>query len=406
MHFFPASLSACMVFLGSDLFIYYSAEARFYGPYLFGISLLVYGYDLLSKKTNPGLLLLLFNSFCQCLAISTSYVAGLYSAVILFALIIRDKTYRLWRPWVYASFIAGWFPIIFCLDNIRGSGIGWIRAPDYSYIFHAFNPGISAGNIYYALFILAILAFISSFNNRFESDYHLETDVKDIAYIMVFILAIPYVVLLISWLGKPMMLDRYYFPSLIGLAMFMGMFAQKTLGPLRLLPSASITSKCCLSMLKTTLLLALVVNPLLIVIHLKRTQLKPEDEPSMAVNSQIIIADNFPTYFPLTFTRNNTSNLFLVVGPGMDSKSVQSNLAKFHQNLQAIDLDTLTARYSIITLVEDGTYPEFLWVKSALLKREYRPLESKIQNQTLTCPLESKTQNKTLTWTILSLKPK
>ena len=389
LDFFPASVSACLVFLGSDLFLYYSAEARFYGPYLLGITLLVYCYDLLSRKVNPGLLMLLFNAFCQCLAVSTSYVAGLYSAVVLLAVLLKDKACGLWRPRVYVSFVAGWFPILFCLQNIRGSGVDWIKRPDYSYIFHPFNPEIDVSKIYFALFILAVLAFFFSFKNESKSDLPLKAGVKDIAYLAVFLLAVPYLVLLISWLGKPMMVDRYYFPSLIGMVIFTGIIAQRTLGPLELLPPVSLKSQGFLNVLKATLLAALVLHPLLGAIHLKMNQAKPDGEPSLAANSQIIIADNSPTYLPLAFTRNHNGNLFMVVKPGKNQKEVQANLEKFHHNLQTIDINTLTAKYAKITLVEDGSFAEFLWVKSALLQRGYRPLESAVQN-------------KTMTWTLLS----
>src|SRR5436309_12004858 len=108
--FFSATVGAGTGLLTSNLFLFHSTEARFYTIFLFGIAWTLWEFDRLCtvEPTRAGLIR---NGLSHAVAVSTAYVAGMYSAALLCAFVLRDHFAGVRRPKVYASVLAGWFPV-------------------------------------------------------------------------------------------------------------------------------------------------------------------------------------------------------------------------------------------------------------------------------------------------------
>src|ERR1035437_1001157 len=237
--FFVASAATLTDCLTSDLFLTHNAEARFYGLYLALVAWETYNYDRICADVPPSSGRLFSNGLSHGLALSCTHVAGFYSFAILLSLLIRDWALRAWRPKVYLSVLAGWLPVLFYAPMIwsqRGA-TSWMPRPGRIAIFSPFNLGLHAYFVLCAFAGLVAVAFLRKHYNASLSDAALgnHAETKEWLHLVILaftFLAVPYCLLLVSWAGLPLLLDRYALPSLIGVALLFGFLCAGLFGDL------------------------------------------------------------------------------------------------------------------------------------------------------------------------------
>src|SRR5260370_37103795 len=124
----------------------------------------------------------------------------MYSAALTCAFVLRDHFVGVRRPKVYASVLAGWFPVFLCLPLIRSIGtsaVAWIPKPPRTAIFHPFNPGIDLYHSYFVLFAMAVLAGLSRIGQNKERVATLDPPPFHHLLIAALFLAVPYGLLIL-----------------------------------------------------------------------------------------------------------------------------------------------------------------------------------------------------------------
>jgi len=222
--FLVSSAAALAALFTSELFLTHNAEARFYGAYLACAAWAVYNCDRLWTDPKPPARRLVWNALSHALAISCNYVAGLYSAAILLSLMVRDRNARVWRPAVYLSIVAGWAPALLYVPLVmRQKESSWLTPPG---VYAALEP-VDLGLHSYLLF--AVFAGIAAIAYLRKS--RPVPDEREYPALMGFaILAVPYALLALNWVGLPILLGRYALPSLIGAALLFAWICKRLFG--------------------------------------------------------------------------------------------------------------------------------------------------------------------------------
>jgi hypothetical protein len=166
------------------------------------------------KCHNQGLLV---NIFIHIAIIYTHFYGFLYSAGTLFALIISDKYFSIFRPRVYISFIIAWLAFIPWLPIfIRQSQLGtWMTKPTVENLLNSFNDWTP--NFFLpALLIIVCLIFIIKPINIYNFN---KTKLENIE-ISLLLLAFSWLsVSVFAWLIsinlQPIFLQRYLIPGQI-----------------------------------------------------------------------------------------------------------------------------------------------------------------------------------------------
>lgn len=394
--FFVASVSASTACLASGLFFTHNTEARFYGLYLALIAWCVFNYDLLCTEETPSTKRLVVNGVSHALAVSCTYVAGFYSLAILLSLIVRDRMVGVWRPKVYSSVLAGWLPIPFFLPLIRSQkvGTGWIPRPGPTALFTPFRPDIDAYFVLFALGVVAALALVGRSRAAGLGSASSIAGWRPLVVLAMFFLAVPYGLLLITWAGFPLLLDRYALPSLLGVAILFGLAGSAVFGATSTesngdapdVPSNGL--KGLEGAVKLGLLAALILYPLGRAFSVHREDSLTPNPYRSVVAGQLAVATSDPqSYFPLYYNSHENRRIFYVV----KTASERDRWTGYNRRLNPTTLDEFLATHPSFEIFTKD--PSREWIEGELRRRggfqigpAARPVEGKLLSVTQLAP--------------------
>jgi len=240
-NFWSATIGTISVFCLSNLILTQNAEARFYGLFLAACSLGLLQFALLCGKEKCSWRSILANTCIHTAIIQTHIYGFLYSGAILFAFIIRDRFFKVFRPKVYLSIILSWFSFIpwiglFLNQSDLGKPRFWLTAPSTSLLIrYSIVPSLFLTVLIILSLIIVSKAkdthFITIFNERFQRSRR-ETSLLIFAYSF---LGVPAFAWIISHTLKPIFLDRYIIPSFISWSIIIAYFTSHIIIPLSIL---------------------------------------------------------------------------------------------------------------------------------------------------------------------------
>ena len=239
--FSSASIGTLGVFCVSELILIQNSEARMYGLFLAVCALGLLQYDLLNRQSNFSRNLLLSNIFIHAAIVQTHLFGLLYSGAIVFALIVRDRYFKTFRPKIYLSAILSWLSLIpyipaFINQADVGNPRSWLPSPTVKNLIDFF--GISGATLSFQT-LLIILILISGLQYIYESakeaqkseisqqsivELNGETSLLIFAYAW---LAVPIFAWIVSRTIKPIFWDRYMIPSTISWAILLAYFTSR-----------------------------------------------------------------------------------------------------------------------------------------------------------------------------------
>lgn len=371
MSFFIASVATLAVCLTSDLLLAHNVEARLYGMYFAIVAWLVYNYDRLCVDT-PSRRQLVANALSHALAVSCTYVAGFYSLAVLLSLIIRDRSFRVWRPKVYASVIAGWIPILFYLPFIWGQRGG---APGLQHIgpgtiFNPFTPGLHLYFAICALVALAVIGGVEKWNAPEPAGQPAGGPLVPLRQSHLLVLAcaflfLPYLLLVILWAGLPLLLDRYLLPSLIGVVLLFALICSRVLGA-SYRPAGRGGAVCPGSVRFFETLVCVVTLAGLLAYPFKhaRTYTGPSFNPVKGMDfSRTVLATSNPlTYFVPYFESGENHNIYWVV----KNKKEYDQWKRFNPRLNPITTADFLAAHQKFLVLGCDWYPIGNWFEQDL----------------------------------------
>jgi hypothetical protein len=371
MSFFIASVATLAVCLTSDLLLAHNAEARLYGMYFALVAWVVYNYDRLCVDT-PSRRQLVANASSHALAVSCTYVAVFYSLAVLLSLIVRDRSFRVWRPKVYASVIAGWIPILFYLPLIwrQRGGTPWLQHTGPGTIFNPFTPGLHLYFAICALVALAVIGGVGRWNAPAPAGQPAGGPLVPLrqSHLLVLacaFLAIPYLLLAILWAGLPLLLDRYLLPSLIGAVFLFALICSSVLGA-SFRPAEQGGAVCPGSVRFFEKLVCVVTLAGLLAYPFKhaRSYTGPSFNPVKGMDfSRMVLATSNPlTYFVPYFESGENHNIYWIV----KNEKECDRCRRFNPRINSITTaDFLAAHQKFLLIVFDG-YPIGNWFEQDL----------------------------------------
>jgi len=216
-NFWAASLGTLIGFVSIQI-LFQNNQARFYGLFIAVCALGFMQFDALCRQrykySNSGLLV---NIFIHIAMTYTHFYGFLYSGATLFALIVSDKYFRIFRPRVYASFILAWLAFIPWLPAfIRQSKLGtWMSKPDLSDLVNSFNNWTPNFFLPILLIVLCLILVIKP-----KGIYNFShTKKKDINISLLILASSWFSISILTWLVsislQPIFLQRYLLPAQI-----------------------------------------------------------------------------------------------------------------------------------------------------------------------------------------------
>jgi len=238
--FWPASFGTVIGFLSSAL-ITQNSEARFYGLFMAACSLGLLQFVILCKRGQYSNQTLLANILTHIIIIQIHIYGFIYSGIILFALMVRDRYFNVFRLRVYGSFILAWLSFIpFIPSFLRQAELGkphsWIPVPDLKtlivvYYDLLFCPKPRAVFLLLLIGILLTKILVSYSKKRRFQDYSLNQENLDFDFRKIenlattntsllilagCLLIVPILTWLISHTMQSIFLERYMLPTQIG----------------------------------------------------------------------------------------------------------------------------------------------------------------------------------------------
>ena len=225
--FWSASIGTLGVFCVSDIILSQNAEARMYGLFLAVCSLGLLQFDTLGRKSKCSWSIIILN-ICIHVAIVQTHLFGLfYSGAIVFALIVLDRYFKVFRPKIYLATVLSWLSLIpyipaFLNQADAGNPRSWLQSPSLKDLIDLFS--LSSSLSFFSIFILLFLILISGVKfiyqanpNRIaqESEQNYQNERAKIS-LLIFaysFLLVPIFVWMVSRTIKPIFFDRYMIPS-------------------------------------------------------------------------------------------------------------------------------------------------------------------------------------------------
>jgi len=220
---FWAASWGTLIGLASNQIIFQNSQSRFYGLFIAICALVFMKFDSLCRQrykysnsefSNSGLLV---NIFIHIAIIYTHFYGFLYSGATLFALIISDKYFKIFRPKIYASFILAWLAFIPWIPAfIRQSQLGtWMEKPALKDLVYSFNDWSPRFFLPILLIVLCLILVIKpkgiyNFNHTKKKDIEISLLILASSWVSISILT-----WLVSISLQPVFLQRYLIPAQI-----------------------------------------------------------------------------------------------------------------------------------------------------------------------------------------------
>jgi hypothetical protein len=387
--FFASSAATLTACLTANLFLSHNSEARFYGLYFALIAWETYNYDRIYASDSPSSGRLFRNSISHGLAVSCHYVAGFYSLAVLASLLIADRSLRVWRPKVYLSVVAGCLPLLLYARFIwlQRYATAWLGPPGPGAAFNPVDLGLHAYFVLCALAGLVAVALLrrkhwssslsgAASGNRAENNMPLHLVILAFAF-----LAVPYGLLLVSWAGLPLLLDRYELPSLIGVALLFGFVCSGLSRDwFEKFPRGATTSERAAgiseNILRAVLLAGILLYPLTEAIQTPRIGGPPqhafrtppatqrtEGAGPGSENGMVLATTDWATYFPLYFQSGESRRIYWVVADVRERKKI----VRFNSRLNPIAVDDFLATHERFQIISKNAKKE--WLEGELRRR-------------------------------------
>jgi len=250
--FWSTSIGVLSVFCTSGIVLYQNAEARMYGLFIAFCALGLLLYDTACRKSgfSRGLLI---GTACTHAAIVNTHLFGLiYSAALLFALILRDRCFKVARIQLYLSIALGWVSLIPYIPSfLNQSGAAnvrtWLPRPilgDLAQFLTLSSPSLLSGDSLQTLvnvFALVLLVITSGaqfllwwmdggegYDSREEGQPRPESEMALLIVAYAF-LAVPVFIWIFSQGPKPIFCDRYMLPTALSWSILLAYVASRLL---------------------------------------------------------------------------------------------------------------------------------------------------------------------------------
>jgi hypothetical protein len=223
--FWSASLCLPWVFLGSDVLYEQNVQARFYGLFLALAVWAVERCDALIREQRPDKRLLLTNAAAHAGLILVHPFGLVYSGALLAGVLLWDLLQRRWRVRlrVYGSFVLGWAPFFMWLGPfLRQLEVGepcfWLPVPEWGWMHGGMTLGLELGWPLLAVAAAVVLAWLDRRIENAPPDGLAVAAGRLHLLLLGIVLAfgVPLVAWLWSQIGRPVFLDRYMLPGLLG----------------------------------------------------------------------------------------------------------------------------------------------------------------------------------------------
>lgn len=230
----------------SNLLLDQNVEARFYGLYLLTVAITVYLYTRLVARAEPSRLLLFVAIVSQAALVLTHVLGLIYSALILFALILFDVSKGRLRVKLYLVYSSGWLALSLWIPAIlasmaAGKPHGWMSMPSLTdvrtgYLFvdslqwlrlsrrlsSEIGFQLVSRAAEFVIYVPIAGVFLFSLRRIFRSGWRTISDPKHALILLAYtLLSAPLVLFVLSHLVTPVFSPRYFLPSGIGLAIIL-----------------------------------------------------------------------------------------------------------------------------------------------------------------------------------------
>ena len=229
--FWPALLATFFIFLGSDLVLDQGSNIRPYALYLAICSLGMYLYYEACRKERPSMTLLwLLGLFSGALVLTHLY-GFVYCALLLTALMARDRYFKLFRPKIYVSILAGcllflpWLSTEMHQMSLLKEGF-WVPKPDISGIGMLFLRLVDIN--YLLVIVMASVLALLVFNTGNKKGGMVDINVNpSFLFLAVSFLFAPLLSWLASHTGPSSFVVRYLLPSVLSLGCLFAVLCAK-----------------------------------------------------------------------------------------------------------------------------------------------------------------------------------
>jgi hypothetical protein len=244
--FVAASIGVLVPFCTSTLVLYQNSEARMYGLYMIVAAVGLLLYDTINRREKPGATLLVTNALIHAAFIQTHLHGLFFSGAILASFIAADWYVNRFRPAVYISIVVGWLSFLlylpaFLIQVDAGTPRTWIYLPSLRDLADTLTL-VEYGSMQWdtllpttrrtwlrlaiLLSILAVSVWIfarSLAKTPRITEKERSTDRQTISTMVLAyaFLAVPVFVWCISYLIKPVFMDRYLMPVIISWAIIL-----------------------------------------------------------------------------------------------------------------------------------------------------------------------------------------
>lgn len=228
--YWPASAGCTAAFCLSRLVIYHNSETRFYAVFLGVVAFGVWVFDRINESDRISLGQMALIAMAHAAMVYTHVFGVLYSGSILLAWLMADARQRRWRPFVYASVVAGWLAFLPWLPIFRHqTGIfqhaSWIPIPTVTDLLEAFTHKV---NLPLALIIIIGFVLLSG-RQRAGKMPRPQTSGQEALFLLgaIFIVLVPLALWIVSRLARSVFWDRYMIPSTIGWAIILSFLCEE-----------------------------------------------------------------------------------------------------------------------------------------------------------------------------------
>jgi fumarate reductase subunit D len=224
--FWPTFMGTFTVFLTSEIVLAQNAEARMYGLFLALCAAGVLQYMSLGARGRYWLRDLVWVAVVHAAIVNTHLFGFFYSAAILSAFFIRDRSRGRLRPQAYLAIGVGWLSFLIYLPAfLAQSGVvrprGWLPAPLLSDLFglvSLVSPAFVDVRFVSALLLALILIYLMHATNRDHSgrdDPAIGRARRSLIIIAFALLAPVAATWIFSRTIRPIFWDRYLLPSIL-----------------------------------------------------------------------------------------------------------------------------------------------------------------------------------------------
>jgi len=225
--FWASSTAVIIVFCFSNEIIDQIAEARMYGLLLFVCTLGFFDFYSLITNNNDSKKTYIQSFLIHSIIVLTHIFGIVYSAIILFSLLLKDKSFNSFRPKLYLSIITGWLTLIPYIPTFFRQADayvprGWIPLKGFGYLIDFYSIYSFSILTSIVLFLGLVFLIIKSFKDRAKQEYSngkiikKNHEAKDFFIVLsTFLMILPVVVWGFSYFVKPIFVHRFLIPVVV-----------------------------------------------------------------------------------------------------------------------------------------------------------------------------------------------